>query len=140
MKKLISYSFIILLLIASLNGCEVKTKYKFIHDVSYISSIEIVKVSEETSQEVIEQTTISVVNDIESFIDDFMQINCYSIYSDPSGIENNTVVIKIIYNNDDYELIGVEGQAKYISGKYKNYVGYQYFDENQYETLILKYS
>ncbi len=140
MKKFIGYLFIIFLLTSPLSGCEVKTKYEFIHDSPDISSIEIVKVGEESSQEIIEQTTISIVDDMERFIEDFNRINCYTIYSDPSGIEDNAVVIKIIYNNDDYELIGVGGQAKYVSGKYDNYVGYQYFDQDQYKALISKYS
>lgn len=140
MKKIIACLFVIFLFSLLFSACEIRAKYKFLHDSSKISFIEIVEVGDENSQGNIEQNTIYIIDDIDAFIEDFAKVDCYILYSDPAGIENNTTVIKVIYNNNDYELIGVEGQAQYLNGEYENYVGYRYFDRDQYESLILKYS
>lgn len=123
-----------------LASCETEARYKFIHDPSDIAAIEIIEVGEENSQGSIDQTTVCVVHDIKAFMNDFTQLTCYYLYTDPVGIEKNSTVIKIIYNNNDYELISASGQARCINGQYNNYVGYRYFDQEQYEALISKYS
>ena len=51
----------------------------------------------------------------------------------------NICAIKIIYSNDDYELISSNGQARYTQKKYKNYVGYYYFNDDEFDELIDKY-
>lgn len=140
MKKIIICLPIALVFSILFAACEIQTKYEFLHDSSEISSIEIVEVGEKNSQGNIEQNTIYIIENIEVFMRDFAKVDCYILYSDPTGIENNTTVIKVIYNNNDYELIGADGQAQYINGKYDNYVGYRYFDRDQYESLLLKYS
>lgn len=140
MKKVIVCLFITFLFSTLFIACEIQSEYKFLHDPSEISSIEIVEIGEENSQGNIEQNTIYIIENIEVFMRDFAKVDCYILYSDPTGIENNTTVIKVIYNNDDYELIGVDGQAQYTNGEYDNYVGYRYFDRDQYESLLLKYS
>lgn len=130
----------IALLTVFLVSCETEARYKLIHDPSDICAIEIIEVGEENAQGPIQQTTVCVINDITAFMNDFTQLTCYYLYTDPVGIENNSTVIKIIYNNNDYELISASGQARCINGQYNNYVGYRYFDKEQYEALISKYS
>ena len=75
--------------------------------------IEIVKVSRDESTGEIEQTTISTIDDIEVFLKDFSQVNCYLIYTDPKGIDDSALVIKIVYQDGEYELIDVRGQDVY---------------------------
>lgn len=139
MRKLISYLSIALLTVF-LVSCETEARYKLMYDLSDICGIEIIEVGEENAQGSIQQTTVCVINDITAFMNDFTQLTCYYLYTDPVGIENNSTVIKIIYNNNDYELISASGQARCINGQYNNYVGCRYFDKEQYEALISKYS
>ena len=104
-----------------------------------IMNIEIVEVEENTPD--ITQTVVSNIEDIDGFIQDFLNVDCFLIATDPRGISKNCVAIKIIYSNGDYELIHASGQAEYTNETgFKNYVGYRYFDEAQFEQLISNYS
>ena len=68
-------------------------------------------------------------------------IDCYYHYTDPTGINENTTVIKVLYNSGEYELIDFGGQSTYTNeNQYKHYAGYRYFDEEQFKNLITKYT
>ena len=68
MKKIIACLFVIFLFSLLFSACEIRAKYKFLHDSSKISFIEIVEVGDENSQGNIEQNTIYIIDDIDAFI------------------------------------------------------------------------
>jgi len=127
------------LLILFLGGCNVKAEYDFLYSVDEISAIEIVQVDEE-SQEGFQQTMLAEIEDIETFLLEFNKLDCYSNYTDPIGIENGDIVIKVIYSNGDYEMIGCTGQARCEDGTFDNYVGRRYFEQEEYNNLIDSYT
>ena len=130
-----------IVIMLSFISCEISVDYKFLHDPSEISTIEIVDVLIGESSEGLKQETVCVIHDIDMFMDDFSQVDCYYIYTDPTGIEKDTTAIKIIYSNGEYELIAASGQAEYTNERqFSNYRGYRYFDKKQFEDLILKYT
>ena len=140
MKKTIVYLFVCLILTASaMTSCKAKIKYSFLNPITNIFAIKIVEVGADDSQGINEQTEIMVIEDIKAFIDDFTQLSCFKVYTDPLGVAPFEIAIKIIYSNDDYELISSNGQARYTQKKYKNYVGYYYFNDDEFDELIDKY-
>ena len=141
MKKTFVYSFLIILIFFS--GCEKQTNYKFLKDFSSVDKIELVKISEpqnESSSKFSQCiTAIQEITDHDEFLERFTNINCYRIYTDPQGISAGSLAIKIQYDNDDFELIGVNGQAKYTNKIYRQYSGYYYFDNKQFDDLVAYY-
>lgn len=127
----------ILLYSLMLVSCNRNVDYKFLHSTNEINAIEIVKVNGEFENNELKQEKIYDVENIESFLGEFEELDCSYIYTDPQGIEGEEVVIKIIYKNREYELIGAGGQATYTNEKkLKNYKGRYCFEKEQFEALV----
>ena len=138
MKKIFCFLFMLYLLL--LTGCEIKSNYQFLNDTKNIVSIQIVQVTWDNSTHEFKEHTLSTIDDINMFLDEFCKLDCYSLYTDPLGIDDNSIVIKIIYNNQEYELISSGGRAQYTQKKgFQNYTGYRYFDDEPFQKLIEKY-
>ena len=142
MKKIVVVILSVLLLICSNAACRVREAYGFINPSESIINISIVKLSFENEE--LLQTTVATVDDTSLFLADFRKIKCYVYFGDPSGITPEGIsdtVIKIDYENSEYELINWNGQARYtIEGGFNYYYGFNIFDEEQFEALIEKYS
>lgn len=122
-----------------LTSCRHKESYNFLHSVEEISYISIVSVSFDDNEEmqVFEQAEIE---DVDAFLDDFANVSCYTYYGDPIGIHEECSVLKIVYENDDYELIYWNGQAEYQEDRgFRNYTGFFVFDEEEFMELISIY-
>lgn len=114
--------------------------YRFLHSMEEIDAIEIVKIDIDNSTGIIEQISICSIEDIDTFMDDFSRVTCYWHYSDPTAPGDDARVIKIGYNNGEYELIAADGQSQYTNDRlFQYYTGYRYFDEEQFDELISKY-
>ena len=123
-------------------ACRVKEAYDFLNPIDEISEISIVAISFDENNQVI-QTELRKLEDTSAFLDDFRSLNCYVYFGDPTGVvvegEEDTV-IKISYQNSEYELINWKGQAEDTLEKGFNfYAGYNVFDKDQFEALIEKY-
>ena len=139
MRKKIWCVYMIVILIVIV-GCKDEISYKFLHTTSEIDTIQIVKVGEVNERGENDQEIITTIENKDLFIEEFEQLGCYNLYTDPAGIEINTIAIKIIYNNLEYELIAASGQARYtVDEQFKNYIGYCYFDKLQFENFLSKY-
>lgn len=126
-------------------GCDRTTEYEFMHDTSEISMIEIVQIKEKQiiheELEVYNWEVLGGVDDKSAFMKELIEIPCYSYFTHPCEIYTGLMVIRIEYNNGDYELLGDFGERAEYSHEdksYKNYCGYFYFD-NQFDALISKY-
>ncbi len=130
-----------LLISLFVSGCSKKeVQYNFMYDQSEVSKIEIVIVGEEDEQGLNRQEVRGEIEDIDLFLDKFNQITCYKHVGDPRGVYVNDRVIKVTYVNGEYELIGRDGQARYtMQRQYVNYVGYRYFDKEEFYDLINYY-
>lgn len=117
-------------------------EYDFLNSADKISEIAIVRLNFDDDG-VLMQTEIKKIENINEFLEDFKKIDCYIYFGDPisatpEGIEDT--VIKIIYVNNEYELINWNGQSEYtIERGLDYYAGFNVFDEQQFEKLIEKY-
>ena len=140
MKKILLIIFIVFSRL--LVSCRYPETYSFLNSTDEIKKITIVQLSFDNEGSLIE-TEIQKIEDINTFLEDFKKISCYKYFGDPTsatpeGVEDT--VIKILYENDDYELINWNGQSKYSSENgFNYYAGYIVFDEQQFESLIGKF-
>ena len=127
-----------------------ETDFKFLHEISEIKSIEIVIIGEverienfsPESSVVVDNPNFDVVcyvQNIEQFIDDFSKVECFTSFP-PRSPSLGDIGIKIIYNNEDYDIICSSGQGEYRDGFYYSDSGKFSFDENQFDELINKYT
>ena len=146
MKKIILGIFVLMVVFFTLSACSGKKAYEFINEESEISTIEIVKLCEYDKEAgEFREEIISTIEDHSTFLLDFKKIDCYNHWSDPTGVEENDVVIKITYENDEYELIHHSGQGKYRHFEdnpsfLQVFAGRRYLDEQKFNDLIDKYS
>ena len=138
MKKVIVTLEIILILFCFASCRQAKT-YSLLNPGDEIDSISIVTVSFNDDSDIV-QTEMKKVEDVQVFLNEFSNIDCYTFYGDPRGLTNEgeeDTVIKISYANGEYELINWNGQSEFTSEKgFKYYAGYSIFDEQQFESLI----
>ncbi len=116
--------------------------FRLIHDESDISNVYIVDLTFNSEMEMV-QTVRKEVTDIEGILADLQKVEGYRTNNDPTPVTPtgmDACVIKILYSNNDYELINYSGQAKYTHGYgLRHYAGYSYYDQSQFEALIEKY-
>lgn len=141
MKKLYSICLVILICIGSVS-CRHRETYRLLNKETQIAGISLVLVSfDEQGNSV--QTELKTIENKESFLEDFRKVDCYSHSGDPMGVTEEGVediVIKVCYNNDEYELINCSGQATYTAERgFRFYRGYSVFDKEQFDILINKY-
>ena len=112
-----------------------------------INAIEIVELGELDQKRTPElKRVICEIKDLEAFLNDFENVNCYLNENFPAIACGNEKAIRITYNNGCYELIGVSGQSKskiddyyYPDGRYPD-GGTRYFDNEQFLNLIESYA
>ena len=139
MKKIIICLLIAFLL--SFSGCADDVGYNYLNDTDLIKTIQIVQVGEIDSDGELPQVLISEIDNIREFLKDFEEMDCNLIFTDPKGVGTNTIAIKIIYDNSEYELISAEGQAHYTAERlFQYYKGYRSFEKEQFDNLISKYA
>ena len=140
MKKI--FAIFPMLFCIILVSCRHQDNYSFLNNRNEISSISIVMVSFDDAGQIVE-TELQQIENVDSFLEDFQKINCYTYYGDPLGITEEGVeasVIKIVYKNNEYELINWNGQATYTNETgFRYYAGYNVFDEIQFNSLIQSY-
>ena len=141
MKKVIVTLEIILILFCFASCRQAKT-YSLLNPGDEIDSISIVTVSFNDDSDIV-QTEMKKVEDVQVFLNEFSNIDCYTFYGDPRGLTNEgeeDTVIKICYKNGEYEMINWSGQANYtIKRGFRFYAGYSVFNEEQCELLLSEY-
>lgn len=141
-KVLIVVSLVVLLTIVFV-GCRHRETYSLLHGEEEIESISIVNVILNDDGEVTQKELCSVA-DINGFMKKFREVDCYIYFGDPTGVSEEGVsadVIKIVYENGEYELINWNGQAECTDEKgFQYYCGFSVFDENEFKALILEYT
>ena len=113
-KKIISGISVLMVVVSMLSACNGKKPYEFINEESEMNTIEIVKLCEHDHEKgEFQEELISVVEDHSAFLSDFKKVECYNHWTDPTGVSEDDVVIKITYMNGEYELIHNSGQTLY---------------------------
>ncbi len=119
----------------------VKLEYNFIDRITEISAIEIVKLgkSQYESQIPDNQTVIAKVEDTSEFLMKFAELDCFLSTQIPTRVPDDSIVIRISYNDGSYELISANGQSKSFLGDTYAFDGYRYFDKTQFSDFINEY-
>ena len=134
---------LILIMTLGLSGCHVREEYKLLHSADEISAVEIVTVLFD-EEGIADLQVKACISDVKVFMKDFRSVPCYVYFGDPIGLKKNPSgidVIRITYQNGDYELIDYNGQSEYTQERgFDYYAGFNGFDEEQFEELIEKYS
>ena len=127
--------------ITILSGCSFGVEYEFLHTTEEITSIEIVKLLEpETENTKFKDEVLSTVDDIDSFIEKFTEINCKTTsLGSPTLMSVYTTAIKITYANGDYEFIDYDAQYMILSDRPGGQLGYYRFDKQEFKELIKQY-
>ena len=145
MKVILKKNLIVLILLFSLTlqltSC-IKGKIEYMHDKSEISRIEIVEASYDCRDDKATQYLISPVDNIQEFLNELDKLDTtfYIIGGFPQGIEYNSLAIKILYNNGDYQLFNCHEESLYYADldEYHIYEGTTIID-SELEALITKY-
>lgn len=119
MKKIVIFVSLIMVLNLFFCSCTHQPSYDFLNSSNTITSVSIVKVTFDNNGEIV-QTELKIIDNIDNFLEDFCQIDCRTYFGDPIGVTEEGVedyVIKIAYDNDEYELINYKGQSNYTSQK-----------------------
>ena len=141
MKKNIQVFLLLFAVMLFITACRHKNTYDFLNSTDDIVSVSIVNLSFDENRALVE-TEVKEVADINRFLNEFCNLDCYTYFGDPiaatpEGTEDT--VIKIIYDNGEYELINWKGQSKCTSERGLDYyAGYRVFDEQPFEALIKK--
>ena len=131
----------ILILVTSLVACSYKTNYRFLNSVDEICNIELVEFNSLRYTEDWDYITSVFISDVNAFIEDFKRVQCREFFGDPQGVEGNNRGIKITYSNSEFEIISSSGQIKYrLGAKIRYYAGYHSFDDDEFNSLINKWS
>ena len=134
--------FVLVFLLLSNISCRVKETYNFLNSSEKITNISIVTLSFENDELI--QTTIANIENKSTFLDDFSQIKCHVYFGDPCAATPEgtpDTVVKITYENGEYELINWNGQSTYtVERGFNYYAGFSIFDEEPFKLLISKYS
>ena len=141
MKKNIQVFLLLFAVMLFITACRHKNTYDFLNSTDDIVSVSIVNLSFDENRALVE-TEVKQVADINGFLNQFSSLDCYTYFGDPvaatpEGTEET--VIKILYDNGEYELINWRGQSRFLAERgLKYYAGYRVFDEQPFEALIKK--
>lgn len=140
MKNRATFLICICLLLILLSGCGIKKTYRYMYEKSRIVGIDIVYVGDSVDDYVFEVEKVKTVSDTASFISAFEKLSCYLIYTAPKGIQSDSMAIKIIYDNGNYEIVGDGGAAYFIQSRgFENYHGRRYFNKDEFTSFLSSY-
>lgn len=137
---------LILSLCFCLISCAEQVTYTFYRDKSEISSIQLVKITEEIwddNSDYIVDYKMEILNevmDINNFLNEFSSLICVRIdYLPGMELFEGEYGIKINYNDNSYELIGYSGGMYYKDGKYTLPEKCISFDEDEFNAFVEGY-
>ena len=119
-------------------SCGLFGEQRYACDVEMVESIQIVNLEEYVEGEYrYEYTVLSQISDYEVFVSHLNELDQSVNWGDPRQLCIQSVVIKIDYSNGDFDLIHPDAQCFNRSGT--NQYGYFFFDDEQFDSLILEY-
>ena len=125
-------------------GCRVSRNFPFLYDLSEVECIEIVEVNGEGYGLEPPMRVMKAIPDKQAFLEDFLKLDCYTVYGDPQGLLSGDTAIKIEYQNGSYQLIAESGTAQYSYNEYYGKMCYDpymviSFNDEQLREFILTY-
>ncbi len=139
MKRGLLISCILVTIVAfSCCSCGLVGEQRFSCNIEEVKSVQIVRLDEYIEgQYRYDYTVLAEISNCETFVSDLNGLDYSVNWGDPRPMQTQYVVIKINYNNGDFDLIHSNAQWFNRDGKNRN--GYFFFDEEQFDKLISKY-
>ena len=111
---------------------------KYECEVTEVESIQIVRLDEYIEGECrFEYAILAEITDHATFINKLNNLKHSVNWGDPTHMELEYVVIKIVYHNGDFDLI--HQKAQWFNRDGRNRSGFFFFDQNQFLALISEY-
>lgn len=137
--KLFKYISVILLSVLCCCSCglvkEANTYTDRLDEIQKITIVELLEYDSDTYT--YSEKQLREVLDVNVFMDEMLALKCDSNWGDPQQLQIGDVVIKLVYDNGDFDLINWRAQIKRRSGT--NRYGYMIFDEKEFDLLLSKY-
>lgn len=139
MKKLCSYSVLCIILMLFFCSCGLFGAQEYVCDLERVKSLQIVKLDKYIEEEYrYEYTILSEISEKEAFVKRLNELEHSVNWGDPRQMDIQYIVIRIDYQNGDFDLIHQDAQCFNRSGI--NQYGYFFFDDEQFDMLISDYT
>lgn len=126
------------LLICIFSGCGLSGDQEYTCDVDNVVSVQIVHLDGFVKEEYRDEYTILCeIEDIPAFVEQLESVEHSVNWGDPRPLGTDCIVIRIEYQNGDYDLLHEDAQSFHRSGQ--NNSGFFFFDDNQFQNLISEY-
>lgn len=126
------------LLICLFSGCGLFGDQEYTCDVDNVVSVQIVHLDGFVKEEYRDEYTILCeIEDISGFVEQLESVEHSVNWGDPRPLGTDCIVIRIEYQNGDYDLLHEDAQTFHRSGQ--NNDGFFFFDDNQFQDLISEY-
>ena len=136
MKKISFLVCIITMLLCC--SCGLFGDQRYVCDVEKVDSIQIIRLDKYVEGEYrYEYTVISQISDCETFVSQLNKVDHSVNWGEPRQMDVQYIVIKIDYDNGDFDLLHPYAQCFNRSGS--NRYGYFFFDVEQFNSLISDY-
>ena len=137
MKKFCVLCVLLVLLLSSCGFYSLIDTRKYTCDVSEVQSVQIVRLEDIEPYYQFDYTVLFEITDYITFVDQLNNIETYVKWGTPHVMNVEDIIIRIEYQNGDYELISRGVQCFCRSGTFTD--GHFVFDESEFEALIEKY-
>ena len=136
MKKILILLCVIIVLMCS--SCEPDGHRRYVCDRFEVESIQIIRL-DECKEEALafEYTVLVEIDDIETFVNRLNQVENCCYWDEPSTLKAQYIVIKIDYDNGDYDYLHQNAQLFNRSGITKP--GSFYYYDEQFNSLVSDY-
>ena len=141
-KRLVNIVCILISSFFVFAGCKAKDGYPYMNNTDEIKSIEIVLVNKNKDVYGHDlQTTLVVIEEKTQFIQDLSAIEFRHVFGYAYGVADGETAVKLIYSNNDYELITAVGIARYRASDddYTHNAGTYTCSAEDFDALISKY-
>lgn len=120
------------------SACGFFGEQRYICDVGKVESVRIIRLDKYIEGEYrYEYTVLSQISEYVTFVDQINRMEHSVNWGDPQQMDEQYVVIRIDYNNGDFDLIHPDAQCFNRSGV--NQYGYFFFNDEQFDALISNY-
>lgn len=135
--KIIKCLFCAVFVVCLCCGCGLLTE-EYVCNVDAVKSVYIVQLDQHIEDEYrFDCAVLCEVNDTTKFVDRLNSLDQHINWGDPRTLCAGYVVVRIEYENGDYDLIHPEATIQYYSNR--NHNAFVFFDTEQFENLISDY-
>lgn len=139
MKRVLVPLYMLCIILLLFCSCGMFGEQRYICEIDEVDSVQIVRLDKYIEGEYrYEYTILSQISDYTTFVRQLNKLKHSVNWGDPRQMAVQYVVIRIDYQNGDFDLIHPDAQCFNRSGT--NQYGYFFFDDEQFNTLISDYT